>query len=254
MVILLAMCVLRSHPCYAPHMRAYKFLDSHFGLKTLYEKRLKQSRVNELNDPFELTPFDLTDLAIRNAFIQTREDLCKEKGVVCFSSGWRDPVIWAHYSDKHRGLCLGFEIPDLKGEVDDESGCVSYVEKPLHFPADFSELGDTERFEIIRRFCLPSSYTGSTSTKYVYGHPCKTKRTVFTFWNSTRSCGSWRSLLERAVRWHEARLHRHWGRRRARSRSSRRVQLTIGLRWLRTQVGSSSFPPESHNPYPGQAP
>lgn len=132
-------------------MRAYKFLDSHFGLKTLYEKRLKQSRVDELNDPFELTPFDLTDLATRNAFIQTREDLSKEKGVVCFSSGWRDPVIWAHYSDKHRGLCLGFEIPEPKGEVDDESGCVRYVEKPRHFPADFSELGDTERFEIIRK-------------------------------------------------------------------------------------------------------
>jgi hypothetical protein len=132
-------------------MRAYKFLNEEFGIKSLRERRLKQSRVNELNDPFELTPFDLTDPAIRNTFFQTREDLSKEKGVVCFSSGWRDPVIWAHYSDKHRGLCLGFEIPNPKEEVDDESGCVRYIEKPLHFPADFSELGDTERFEIIRK-------------------------------------------------------------------------------------------------------
>ena len=50
-------------------------------------------------------------------------------GMLCFSADWRDPVIWSHYSDKHRGLCLGFEIPDEK--------ClkVKYVEKRLPFPA-----------------------------------------------------------------------------------------------------------------------
>jgi hypothetical protein len=131
-------------------MRAYKFLDSHFGLTALREKRLKQSHVEELNDPFELLPCDLTDPAIRNTFLQTRENINKARVVVCFSEHWCDPVIWAHYSDKHRGLCLGFEIPNPKGEVEDESGPVRYIEKPLHFPADFSELGDTERFEITR--------------------------------------------------------------------------------------------------------
>jgi hypothetical protein len=31
--------------------------------------------------------------------------------VICFSADWINPVIWAHYADKHRGICLGFEIP-----------------------------------------------------------------------------------------------------------------------------------------------
>ncbi len=84
-------------------MRAYKFLDKQFGLKSLYERRLKQSRIHGLNDPFELTPYDLTDPQLRQAFLKTRDDM-KERGMLCFSAEWSDPVIWAHYSDKHRGL------------------------------------------------------------------------------------------------------------------------------------------------------
>jgi hypothetical protein len=134
-------------------MRAYKFLDAECGLKSLYEKRLKQSRVCELNDPFELRPYDITDLDRRRVFLKTREDMNKDRVVVCFSSCWCNPVIWAHYSDKHRGLCLGFEIPEMKGDVEnDESGYVSYIGEPLQdFPSDFSRLGNTERYEIVRK-------------------------------------------------------------------------------------------------------
>src|SRR5713101_1589714 len=110
-------------------MRAYKFLDAHFGLKSLYEKRLKQSRIHELNDPFELTPYVLTDPVLRKAFLTTRDDLSNNRGVLCFSAAWRDPVIWAHYSDKHRGLCLGFEIPDDIGKR------TNYIPRRLPFPS-----------------------------------------------------------------------------------------------------------------------
>ncbi|CUS37678.1 DUF2971 domain-containing protein [Candidatus Nitrospira nitrificans] len=33
-------------------------------------------------------------------------------GVLCFSRTWRNPVLWSHYADKHRGICLGFDVPD----------------------------------------------------------------------------------------------------------------------------------------------
>jgi hypothetical protein len=133
-------------------MRAYKFLDAHFGLKSLYERRLKQSRIHDLNDPFELTPYDLTDPAFRYAFHQTRDDISKDRGILCFSADWRNPVIWAHYSDKHRGLCLGFEIPEIKGDPEnDESAHVKYIRKPLKFPANFQDLPDSERFELVRK-------------------------------------------------------------------------------------------------------
>lgn len=118
-------------------MRAYKFLDAHFGLKSLYEKRLKISRLSELNDPFEFLPFDLGNHAQRWAARNARDRLAAEHGILCFSAAWSDPVIWAHYSDKHRGLCLGFEIPENVGTR------VKYVSERLPFP-DPPTLADSQ--------------------------------------------------------------------------------------------------------------
>src|SRR5580692_9524403 len=137
-------------------IRAYKFLTAEFGLKSLRERRLKQSRIHELNDPFELRPYDVTDTALRQAVLKTRDDLDNDgRGLVCFSADRCDPVIWAHYSDKHKGLCLGFEIPEMKeDDVTDAFGRVYYIEKPLSFPSNFEELSESEGLAIMRKFLL----------------------------------------------------------------------------------------------------
>src|SRR5258708_10893670 len=109
-------------------MRVYKFLDAHFGLKSLSEKRLKISTLHDLNDPFELIPYDLSDRTHRLALQMTRSQLGQNRGVLCFSANWKDPVLWAHYSNKHRGLCLGFELADALCHR------VKYVSERLQFP------------------------------------------------------------------------------------------------------------------------
>jgi hypothetical protein len=96
-------------------IRVYKFLDERFGLKTLKEKRLKISTLDDLNDPFELLPFVVADKSHRTALNEARREWGRTTGILCFSADWRDPVVWAHYSDKHRGLCLGFDIPEDTG-------------------------------------------------------------------------------------------------------------------------------------------
>jgi hypothetical protein len=127
-------------------MHAYKFLDASFGLKSIKERRLKQSRVADLNDPYELMPYDVTNDIVRNTFLSTREDVDKSRGLLCFSADWRNPVIWAHYSDKHRGLCLGFEIPEMHGHPKDDAGYVTYVPHLLLPPSisDFEKMTDSE--------------------------------------------------------------------------------------------------------------
>ena len=102
-------------------MRAYKFLDETFGLKTLTEKRLKISTLEDLNDPFELIPFDLRNREVRVAVKNTREQLARTRGMLCFSATWSDPVLWAHYANKHKGICIGFEIPDDDTELPNAS-------------------------------------------------------------------------------------------------------------------------------------
>jgi hypothetical protein len=31
--------------------------------------------------------------------------------MLCFSADWHNPVHWSHYAEKHRGVCLGFDVP-----------------------------------------------------------------------------------------------------------------------------------------------
>lgn len=109
-------------------MRVYKFLTTHFALKSLYEKRLKISVCDDLNDPFELIPYELSDKTHRKQMHQARDKICRSNAMLCFSANWHDPVIWAHYADKHRGICLGFEVPEVRAER------VKYEPKRLPFP------------------------------------------------------------------------------------------------------------------------
>ncbi len=55
------------------------------------------------------------------------------KGIICFSRSWRNPVLWSHYADKHEGICLGFEIPE------DDVSAVTYQEGLLQKSSGQSE-------------------------------------------------------------------------------------------------------------------
>jgi hypothetical protein len=134
-------------------MRAYKFLDAKYGLDSIEKRRLKQSRVSDLNDPFELRSFDVTDIVFRNTFLETAKNVDENRGLLCFSAGWKNPVIWGHYSDKHKGLCLGFEIPDLISNPQSETGKVDYVPDLLPCPTlvDFETMTDLEHEAFSRK-------------------------------------------------------------------------------------------------------
>ena len=93
-------------------MRLYHFLNEQYGLEDLREKRLKIGRIMELNDPFEFVGVDLSDRSFRESMENTKKDLSEEFGILCFSENWNHPVQWAHYADGHKGLCLGFDVPD----------------------------------------------------------------------------------------------------------------------------------------------
>lgn len=91
-------------------IRLYHLLNSEFGLDNLRRRRLKISRLHELNDPFEFLGFDVSNQTTRQTLEATKADLGKKRGVLCFSKTWQNPVLWSHYADRHRGLCLGFDV------------------------------------------------------------------------------------------------------------------------------------------------
>lgn len=93
-------------------MRVYHLSNAHHALCNIALRRIKISRFSDLNDPFELLGADLRDKTLRKAFLETKNELHKNNGLICFSKSWENPVLWSHYADKHRGICLGFDIPD----------------------------------------------------------------------------------------------------------------------------------------------
>jgi hypothetical protein len=106
-------------------MRVYHFSDAQHALSNIALWRIKISRFSDLNDPFELLGADLSDKGKRKAFRLVKEKLNEDTGLLCFSKSWSNPVLWSHYADKHRGICLGFDIPT------DHLHAVNYTLKPM---------------------------------------------------------------------------------------------------------------------------
>ena len=93
-------------------MRVYHFVAERFGLDDIRRRRLKIATLHELNDPFEFYGANLGDEAFRAAIRLARNEFGKQRGFLCFSRSWHNPVQWSHYANKHRGLCLAFDIRD----------------------------------------------------------------------------------------------------------------------------------------------
>lgn len=93
-------------------MRVYRFFQKQYALQALRDQRLKVTRLNELNDPFELFSMDLSDQSMRRRFIKWKARIAARTGVICFSRRWRAPPLWSHYADRHRGMAVEFEVDD----------------------------------------------------------------------------------------------------------------------------------------------
>lgn len=92
-------------------MLVYHFLSQTYGLESLQYRRLKVSLPDSLNDPFEHRAIELSDRDQRRAFNEAIPQLALHCGLICYSEAYTSPMIWSHYADRHRGICLGFEIP-----------------------------------------------------------------------------------------------------------------------------------------------
>ncbi|MEL4016960.1 DUF2971 domain-containing protein [Dryocola clanedunensis] len=92
-------------------MRVYYFTSSEYAISNLALKRIKISRYQDLNDPFELLSADLTDQRVRRELRKVKKKIEEQQGIICFSKTWHNPLLWGHYADKHKGIALGFDIP-----------------------------------------------------------------------------------------------------------------------------------------------
>jgi hypothetical protein len=61
-----------------------------------------------MNDPFDVFPSTEINKQSAAAIQHVRQNI----GVCCFTTDPKNLVMWAHYADKHRGICLCFDFPD----------------------------------------------------------------------------------------------------------------------------------------------
>ena len=93
-------------------MILYKFMCAKHGIGNLKKRRLKISDFENVNDPFELLGIEMRDEHVRKDVEFKKSKISQNNGLLCFSEDKYNPVQWAHYADNHKGICLGFEIPE----------------------------------------------------------------------------------------------------------------------------------------------
>ena len=115
-------------------MMLYRFIKLKHGLESLRARQVKVSRIKDLNDPFEFLALEARDPDRRKALEALRHYFHLVQGILCFSESWHDPVMWSHYADAHRGICLGFDVAG-SGAV----AKVKYVKRRLPWPNDLDQ-------------------------------------------------------------------------------------------------------------------
>jgi hypothetical protein len=93
-------------------MRAYHFLPAKWALDDVAKRRIRISEIDQLNDPFELWCVGQKNKQLRDVLRGFKREVSEKFGILCFTKRWRNPLLWSHYADKHRGICLGFDVGD----------------------------------------------------------------------------------------------------------------------------------------------
>lgn len=91
----------------------YRYVDRATAWKCLSEATLAFTPPQRFNDPFDTNPaLKTTGLSDQtaSAMHNTRDAFANNLiGVACFTANKDDPLMWAHYGDKHRGVMLEFD-------------------------------------------------------------------------------------------------------------------------------------------------
>jgi hypothetical protein len=112
-------------------MRLYYFTGAQHALNNIALRRLKISLIKTLNDPYELSAINMRDPEIRKKARVFIDGINNRMGMICFSSSYQSPLMWAHYADKHAGICLGFDVSE------DWFFQVEYIKDLIKFDRNF---------------------------------------------------------------------------------------------------------------------
>lgn len=120
-------------------MILYKYCNQEGAMKILASLELKIPRIASLNDPHDCYPYIVcsddpgkikaymvrnfpldnvkqpTGVELANYTQSTMSQIRFDSCLICVSETAREPVMWAHYAEGHKGMVIGFEFENLFG-------------------------------------------------------------------------------------------------------------------------------------------
>lgn len=90
-------------------MRLYYYTPLIYGLTAIRDQRLKISQFSNLNDPADNVGLFVIRRDETEALKVQREVFNAQGGIICMSADWQNTLMWGHYADNHRGVCLVFD-------------------------------------------------------------------------------------------------------------------------------------------------
>ncbi|CVI60974.1 DUF2971 domain-containing protein [Agrobacterium leguminum] len=91
-------------------MQLYYYTKLQYGLASVRDKRIKISLYDSLNDPFDFLGVATDSKDQRKELKAIRDEISAKSGIICLSETWKEPLMWGHYAEAHKGVCLGFEV------------------------------------------------------------------------------------------------------------------------------------------------
>ena len=102
----------------------YHFTSAKYALKAIRDRRLKATELDKTNDPFELQPYRSETQESFQEYSRWRTAM--SWAMLCLSETYKNPLLWGHYADRCKGICLGFDV------ITDDGGPV-----PRAFQVDY---------------------------------------------------------------------------------------------------------------------
>ncbi|MGG7568061.1 DUF2971 domain-containing protein [Rhodovulum sp. DZ06] len=91
-------------------MLLYKYYPAEYGREAILNRRLKISELGATNDPFELASINTKDKEVRSKIQDWRREVSRFYGMISLCNNRKNPVMWSHYAEGYKGICLGIEV------------------------------------------------------------------------------------------------------------------------------------------------
>ncbi|WP_242171002.1 MULTISPECIES: DUF2971 domain-containing protein [unclassified Pseudomonas] len=129
-----------SPPADPSAIRLYNLTSVRHALSNIQLRRIKVSRLADLNDPFELLAANFKEHKTRQVVRNWKDKSHSLMGLLCFAGDWSEPVMWSHYAEKHTGICLGFDVSrDTVQQVSYQDNRIRAALTSTSTPHDLSE-------------------------------------------------------------------------------------------------------------------